>query len=182
MCEIFSRLLVNCVITASIERPGFPSHTKTGQSYSAIILTVWFQADHTLDHEGLWFQADHTLDIYGPVYDQPGTIKKLSLWFQPDHILGHIWFQADHTLDHIWVQAYHGKIIVRKFVWFLWCHNMVRLWSAWSGNQGKKFPSSINAVNMLIRSVKLTAKKICEFPSLFYSPIIKNDSSLKHKQ
>ena len=55
--------------------PGFPSHTKTGQSYSAIILTVWFQADYTLDHKGLWFQADHNLDIYGPVYDQPGTIN-----------------------------------------------------------------------------------------------------------
>ena len=75
-----------------IALPGFPSHTKAGQSYSAIILTVRFQADHTLDHKGLWFQADHTLDIYGPVYDQPGTIKKQSLWFQPDHILGNIWF------------------------------------------------------------------------------------------
>ena len=72
--------------------PGFPCHTQTGQSYSAIILTVLFQADQTVDHKGLWFQADQTLDIYGPVYDTPCSIKKQSLWFQPDHILGHIWF------------------------------------------------------------------------------------------
>ena len=71
---------------------GFPSHTKTGQSYSAIILTVDTQADHTMDHKGLWFQADHTLDIYGPVYDTPCSIRKQSLWIQPGHILGHIWF------------------------------------------------------------------------------------------
>ena len=71
-------------------------------------------------NKNLWFQADHTLD---------------HIWFQADHTLDHIWFQADHTLDHIWFQADHCNI-VRKFVWFLWCHNMVRLWSPWSGNPG----------------------------------------------
>ena len=75
-------------------------------------------------NKNLWFQADHTLD---------------HIWFQADHTLDHILFQADHTLDHIWFQADHSKIIVRKFVWFLWCHNMVRLWSAWSGNPGYAF-------------------------------------------
>ena len=77
-CFKFSCVEFSCIefsVLTVVPRPGFPSHTKTGQSYSAIILTVWFQADHTLDHKGLWFQADHTLDMYGPVYDQPGTIN-----------------------------------------------------------------------------------------------------------
>ena len=100
-----------------LDLPGFPSHTKTGQSYSAIILTVWFQADHTLDHKGLWFQTDHTLDIYGQVYDTPCSIKKQSLWFQSDHSLGHIRFSLWLTWNHkplwprVWSACRHEKKI-----------------------------------------------------------------------
>ena len=46
---------------------------------------------------------------------------------------------------NLWFQADHGKIKVRKSVWFVWCHNMVRLWSAWSGN-----PGSLNVVIFLL--------------------------------
>ena len=77
---------------------------------------------------------DFRLSILWTIYD-----FKLSIfWTIYGSILDHksLWFQADHTLDHIWFQADHSKIIVRKFVWFVWCHNMVRLWSAWSGNPG----------------------------------------------
>ena len=68
------------------------------------------------------------------IHVTPTRVWNKILWFQAEHTLDHIWFQADHTLDHIWFQTDHGKIIVWKFVWFVWCHNMVRLWSTWSGN------------------------------------------------
>ena len=93
--------------------PGFPSHAKTIQSYSAIIVTVWLQAGHTLDHKVLWCQADHTLDIYGPVYDTPCSIEKQSLWFQPDRIPGHIWFS-------LWSAGNHKPLWPR--VWAAWSH------------------------------------------------------------
>ena len=49
------------------------------------------------------------------------------LWFQVVHTLDHLWFQAVHTLDNLWFQADHGKIIVRKFVWFVWWHGQIMI-------------------------------------------------------
>ena len=51
-----------------LNKSGFPSHTKTGRSYSAIILRVWFQVHQTLYHKVLWFQVDHFLALYDPVF------------------------------------------------------------------------------------------------------------------
>ena len=85
------------------------------------LVHLWFQANHSLVH--LWFQVIHSLD---------------RSWLHADHSLGHagVWFQADHILDHLWFPSWSWQDHIRNFVWLVWRHTMVRLWSAWSGNSG----------------------------------------------
>ena len=82
---------------------------------------ICFQNSHSLVQ--WWFRASHSLD-------HP--------WLQADQILGHtgVWFLTDHSLDHIWFPSWSWQDHIRNFVWLVWRHTVVRLWSAWWGNPG----------------------------------------------
>ena len=70
----------------------------------------------------LWFQDSHSM---------------VHLWFHAIHGLGHWWLQDDHSLDHhIWFPSWSWQDHIRNFVWLIWRHTLVRLWSAWLVNLG----------------------------------------------